>query len=111
MEKIIIFFHIYYVDLLDEYLWYLNNVKTVKYSFDLYVSICDKSIDNIIINKLKDFDQDVKITICENRGADIGGFFANLRNNSILNFSSLLYCNACGSTSFSTKSLSINRNA
>jgi hypothetical protein len=52
MEKIIIFFHIYYVDLLDEYLWYLNNIKTVKYSFDLYVSICDKSIDNIIVLNL-----------------------------------------------------------
>jgi len=93
MEKIIIFFHIYYVDLLDEYLWYLNNVKTIKYSFDLYVSICDKSIDNIIINKLKDFDQGVKITICENRGADIGGFFASLRNNSINfdSYNSVLY--------------------
>jgi lipopolysaccharide biosynthesis protein len=87
MEKIIIFFHIYYVDLLDEYLWYLNNIKTTKYSFDLYVSICDKSINDLIINKLKSFDKNVKITICENRGADIGGFFTSLRNN-IINFDS-----------------------
>lgn len=83
MEKIIIFFHIYYVDLLDEYLWYLNNIKTTKYSFDLYVSVSDKSINDIIVNKLKNFDQNVKITICENRGADIGGFFTSLRNNPI----------------------------
>ena len=102
MEKIIIFFHIYYVDLLDEYLWYLNNIKTTKYSFDLYVSICDESINEIIINKLKNFDQNVKITICENRGADIGGFFTSLRNNSI-NFDlykSVLYLHTKKSNSY-----------
>jgi lipopolysaccharide biosynthesis protein len=93
MEKIIIFFHIYYVDLLDEYLWYLNNIKTTKYSFDLYVSLCDECTNDTIINKLKLFDKNVKITICENRGADMGGFFTTLRNN-IINFNlyvSVLY--------------------
>jgi lipopolysaccharide biosynthesis protein len=102
MEKIIIFFHIYYVDILDEYLWYLNNIKTTKYLFDLYVSICDELIDNLIINKLKNFDQNVKITICENRGADIGGFFTSLRNNSI-NFDSyvsVLYLHTKKSSSY-----------
>jgi lipopolysaccharide biosynthesis protein len=102
MEKIIIFFHIYYVDLLDEYLWYLNNIKTTKYSFDLYVSICDKCINDIIIDKLKNFNQNVKITICENRGADIGGFFTSLRNN-IINFDlyvSVLYLHTKKSLSY-----------
>ena len=41
-EKIVIFFHIYYVDVIDEYLWYLNNIKSTKYAFDLYVSLCEE---------------------------------------------------------------------
>ena len=79
-EKIIIFFHIYYIDLLDEYLWYLNNIKKTKYSFDFYVSLC-KDVNTIeTTNKLLSFDSNVKITLCKNRGADIGGFFSTLRN-------------------------------
>jgi len=79
-EKIIIFFHIYYIDLLDEYLWYLNNIKKTKYNFDLYVSLCQDVETIETINKLKEFDPNVKIKLCENRGADIGGFISSLRN-------------------------------
>jgi lipopolysaccharide biosynthesis protein len=79
-EKIIIFFHIYYIDLIDDYLWYLNNIKKTKYSFDLYVSLCKDVETEEIINKLLSFDSNIKITICKNRGADIGGFISSLRN-------------------------------
>jgi len=89
MEKIIIFFHIYYIDLLDEYLWYLNNIKTSKYKFDLYVSLCEETKNDITIDKLKEFDSNVIITLCENKGADSGGFFTSLRNNTI-NFDSYI---------------------
>jgi lipopolysaccharide biosynthesis protein len=83
MDKIIIFFHIYYTKLIDEYLWYLNNLKKSDYTFDLYISICDKVLNDEIRNKLTTFKSDVIITICENRGADIGGFFHTLRKNKI----------------------------
>ena len=82
-EKIIIFFHIYYINLIDDYLWYLNNIKKTKYSFDLYVSLCKDVETKETINKLLAFDSNVKITICKNRGADIGGFISSLRNYSI----------------------------
>lgn len=79
-KNVIVFFHIYYIDLIDEYLWYLDNIKKSNYTFDLYVSICkDVSNDNVI-NKLIHFKSDVKITYCENQGADVGGFFSTLRN-------------------------------
>jgi lipopolysaccharide biosynthesis protein len=92
-EKIIIFFHIYYVDLLDEYLWYLNNIKTTRYTFDLYVSLCEEIKTDDVIQKLIEFDPKVVITLCQNRGADIGGFFSSLRSH-VIDFSiysSVLY--------------------
>jgi len=82
-NKIIIFFHIYYTDLIDEYLWYLNNVKLSNYNFDLYVSICNEVLTDIVKDKLLKFKSDVIITICENRGADIGGFLSSIRKNTI----------------------------
>jgi len=83
MKKIIIFFHIYYIDLLDDYLWYLNNIKNTKYDYDLYVSICREIWTSDVNNKLTDFNKNVIITQCDNRGADMGGFFATLRKNTI----------------------------
>jgi len=83
MKKIIIFFHIYYIDLIDDYLWYLNNIKQTNYEFDFYVSICKEVCTLDVIKQLKDFYENVIITECENKGADMGGFFATLRNNTI----------------------------
>ena len=82
-NKIIVFFHIYYPHLIDEYLWYLNNIKTSKYDFDLYVSICSEIFNEDIKTKLTLFKSNVIITISVNRGADIGGFFHTIKNNSI----------------------------
>ena len=80
VKHVLVFFHIYYIELIDEYIWYMNNIKKSDYTFDLYVSICkDVSNDNII-SKLTQFKSDVKITYCENQGADVGGFFSTLRN-------------------------------
>jgi lipopolysaccharide biosynthesis protein len=93
-NKIIVFFHIYYTDLLDEYLWFLNNIKKSNYDFDLYVSICNDVLNDEINKKLTDFKSNVIITICNNKGADIGGFFHTIRNTK-LNFKDLSkYC-AC----------------
>jgi len=80
MGHVLVFFHIYYIELIDEYIWYINNIKNSDYTFDLYVSICNNISDNITINKLTKFKPDVKITYCENQGADVGGFFSTLRN-------------------------------
>jgi lipopolysaccharide biosynthesis protein len=90
-NKIIVFFHIYYIHLIDEYLWYLNNIKTSNYDFDLYVSICSEIFNEDINKKLINFKSDVIITISVNRGADMGGFFHTIRNN---NINLDLYC-AC----------------
>jgi len=82
-NKIIVFFHIFYVHLIDEYLWYIDNIKKSNYDFDFYVSICKEVYNDDVKNKLVDFKSDVIITISENRGADIGGFFHTIRNNKI----------------------------
>jgi lipopolysaccharide biosynthesis protein len=82
-NKIIVFFHIYYSHLIDEYLWYLNNIKKSNYDFDLYISICSEVINDDIMKKLIEFKNDTIITITINRGADIGGFFHTIRNNNI----------------------------
>jgi len=93
MNKIIIFFHIYYTELIDEYLWYINNVKKSNYEFDLYVSICEEVLTEDVKNKLLYFCSNITITLCENRGADIGGFFHTIRKNNInlTNYCSCLY--------------------
>lgn len=82
-NKIIVFFHIYYPHLINEYLWYLNNIKESNYDFDIYISICSEVINDDIIKKLIEFKNDAIITISVNRGADIGGFFHTIRNNNI----------------------------
>jgi len=79
-KKIIVFFHIYNTDLIDEYLFYLNNIKQSNYNFDLYISICHEVVTENILLTLHNFHNNVFITECENRGADIGGFFSTLRN-------------------------------
>ena len=92
-KKIIVFFHIYYIDLLDEYLFYLNNIKKSNYDFDLYISICTEVVTDNILLKLHNFHNNIIITQCENRGADIGGFFSTLRTHTIdiHNYSGCMY--------------------
>ncbi len=92
-KKIIVFFHIFYTDMIDEYLFYLKNIKESSFKFDLYVSICNEKINKPIEDKLKNFKEDVIITICENRGADIGGFISILNNQKIelKNYNSWLF--------------------
>ena len=80
IKHVLVFFHIYYIELIDEYIWYINNIKNSDYTFDLYVSICKDVSDDESINKLTKFKPDIKITYCENQGADVGGFFSILRN-------------------------------
>jgi len=89
-KKIIVFFHIYYIDLIDEYLFYLNNIKKSNFTFDLYISISKDIITDNIIIKLNNFHTNI-ITYCENYGADINGFFTTLRNN-IINISKYHAC-------------------
>jgi lipopolysaccharide biosynthesis protein len=83
---ICIILHLYYIDMWDEIVNYLNNIN---YKFDLYITLTkendNSNIENIINNsKLKD---NVKgIYILENRGMDIGPFlyvFNELINNNL----------------------------
>ena len=72
--------HLYYTDLWPEFSAYLDNIKT---DFDLYVTMCEGSIDykNLIKQKeliLKKYPR-AKIFIIDNRGLDIGGFLYVLK--------------------------------
>ena len=70
-KKIAIHLHLYYKDLLEEMIGYLNNMP---FSFDLYVSVVDEKDNNYIISRLKTISkvQHVIIQITKNSGRDYG---------------------------------------
>lgn len=72
-NRIAVHFHLYYEDLLDEFIGYLNNIKM---PFDLFVTIVNESDE--LIGKLKRAFPDIKILQVKNKGKDIGGFLEAL---------------------------------
>lgn len=78
-KSIAIHAHIYYIDLLDEFINYFNNMP---FKFDLFISIPDDSFIKIIKNaskKIKNLDK-LKIRKCKNIGRDISPFFIEFGN-------------------------------
>lgn len=74
--KIAVCLHLFYIDMIDVMISYLQNLKR---DFDLYVSLVLGYYDDNTIHKLKKFKSDVKIIIVENKGVDIGGFLQILK--------------------------------
>lgn len=72
-SKIAVLCHVYYIDIWSEI---KNNLKSLGFDFDLYVSLC---IDNpsIELDILRDYPS-ARISKVENRGSDFGGFFESL---------------------------------
>lgn len=73
-KKIAVHLHLYYVDLLDEFINYFNNIP---YSFDLYVSCKSGSDIRAITKKLKKLKHVNKVDVREtiNRGRDIAPLY------------------------------------
>ena len=73
-KSIAIHVHMYYIDLIDEFIKYLNNIP---YRFDLFISVPTKSHIEIIKKSAKEIRNlsKLKIKICKNIGRDISPFF------------------------------------
>ena len=72
--SIAVHLHLYYEDLLDEFIAYLKNIEV---GFDLFVTVVRES--EIINEKLKKLFPNINILIVPNKGKDIGGFLEALR--------------------------------
>lgn len=73
-KKIAIHAHIYYIDLLEEFCGYMNNMP---YKFDLFVSVPKKDYINVVKEKCKELKNVNKIVVkkCENVGRDFSPLF------------------------------------
>jgi len=70
--KIAVCLHLFYIDMWDEMVSYMNNIDK---PFKLYVSLVDGYYNEEIINKIHQYKPDNNIIIVsENKGVDIGGF-------------------------------------
>lgn len=75
-KKIAIQLHLYYLDLIDEFLLYFSNMP---YKFDLFISVVDESQNEDILEKAKKISKLEKIIIkkVENRGRDVAPFIVD----------------------------------
>jgi lipopolysaccharide biosynthesis protein len=62
--------------MIDEIISYLKNLK---FNYRLYVTITKNNLDNNIIQKLKNFKNDVNIIEVKNKGVDVGAFLETLK--------------------------------
>ena len=78
-KSVAVHVHLYYIDLLDEFFVYLNNIP---FQFDIFVSIKNKSDESMVINKLKKLKNVRKIDVKEtiNRGRDIAPLYVQFGN-------------------------------
>lgn len=77
-KSIAVHLHLFYFDLLPEFIWYLNNIP---YKFDLYISCqIDGPVKKItkMAKKIKNVNQ-VIVKECQNRGRDIAPLYVWFR--------------------------------
>ncbi|MGN7169707.1 rhamnan synthesis F family protein [Paenibacillus cellulositrophicus] len=68
--------HLYYVDLMNEFITYLNNIP---YQFDLLISITDKKSKEIVKNEFSKIEnvKNVFVEVVPNRGRDVAPLVVN----------------------------------
>jgi len=78
-KSIAIHIHIYYEDLIDEFVSYLNNMP---YTYDLYISVPNKQVRKKCENKFFNLPHLKKLVVKQviNRGRDIAPFFCTFGN-------------------------------
>lgn len=72
-KSIAVQLHLYYVDLMSEFVDYLNNIP---YEFDLFISVVDREkIDDVknLAQKIKNVNH-IEVHVVENRGRDVAPF-------------------------------------
>lgn len=78
-KKIGVHLHLFYIDLLDEFMEYFNNIP---YEFDLFVSIVDSSAAGEVKNKMSAIRnvKSVNVKVVANRGRDVAPFIVDFSN-------------------------------
>ena len=78
-KKIAVHVHLYYVDLLDEFVYYLSNIP---YAFDVFVSCQSMADVNVIQRHLGRIHNVKKVIVeeCPNRGRDIAPLYVEFAN-------------------------------
>lgn len=72
-KKILVIFHLYYMNSFKEIKYYLNNLSC--YNYDLYVTYDKNNYDEKIINDIKEYKNDAILLPVENKGFDLAPFF------------------------------------
>ena len=70
-KRLCIILHLYYQDLWD---WFLPYLQNINFDFDLYVSICNEHPSDEIIQKIKQHYPDAEIKSFSNKGMDVAPF-------------------------------------
>jgi lipopolysaccharide biosynthesis protein len=74
--KIAVCVHLFYPDMFNDIVNYLNNLK---HPYKLYITLVNGYYTNDIIEKIKKYKSDEVILFVENKGVDIGGFLNCLK--------------------------------
>lgn len=74
--KIAVCLHLFYPDMLDTMIAYLNNLK---HPFKLYVTLTNGYHNQEDIKRILNYKPDAKVYTIENKGVDLGGFFRTLK--------------------------------
>ncbi len=75
VQRLAVFFHLYYFDLWEEVYYYLKNIEE---EFDLYVNIVESIWEPQMHETLRRDFPNARIIISPNRGKDIGGQLASM---------------------------------
>lgn len=93
--KVAVVMHLFYLDLLDELLVFLENIIE---PFDLYITTPFQSDIPKIINQCDDKKKSVYVTLTKNKGRDIGPFLALYRSRIFDNYDAVLKIHSKKST-------------
>ena len=70
-KKLCVILHLYYQDLWD---WFLPYIQNINFDFDLYISICNEHSADEITEKIKQNFPEAKIVSFDNKGMDVAPF-------------------------------------
>jgi tetratricopeptide (TPR) repeat protein len=75
VQRLAVFFHLYYFDLWDEVRSYLQNIEE---AFDFYVNIVESIWEPQMVDRIRRDFPHARIIVSPNRGKDIGGQLASM---------------------------------
>lgn len=74
--KIAVCIHLYYPDMFEEIIPYLNNLK---HPYKLYINLCPGEYNKKQVDLIYKYKSDAIINVSRNKGVDVGGFLNTLK--------------------------------